>query len=115
MAANWTRVSFFLALVMTVAILSPAVVSGRNAFSDFKSIEDEAYAVASAAVISDEDGIEILKTYSKEISKGMLEFVKAKTNVASPPPKDGDGIELAADSKLDSSEDFKEDDCKSKA
>jgi len=31
-----TRVSFFLALVMTVVILAPSVVSGENGFSDLK-------------------------------------------------------------------------------
>ncbi|CAE6008744.1 unnamed protein product [Arabidopsis arenosa] len=89
-------------------------LESEEASSVTKSIEDEAYAVASAAVISDNDEIEILKTYSKEISRRMLESVKAKTNVASPPPKDGDGIELAADSKVDSSEDVKEDDANPK-
>ncbi|EFH56895.1 predicted protein [Arabidopsis lyrata subsp. lyrata] len=83
------------------SILSKRFITleSEEASSVAKSIEDEAYAVASAAVISDDDEIEILKTYSKEISKRMLESVKAKTNVASPPPKDG-GIELAADSRL---------------
>ncbi|EOA29459.1 hypothetical protein CARUB_v100232901mg, partial [Capsella rubella] len=37
MEANWTRVGFFFALVMTVAILIPSsVVSAGNAFSDLK-------------------------------------------------------------------------------
>ncbi|CAE6223628.1 unnamed protein product [Arabidopsis arenosa] len=96
----------------TESILSKrfGTLESEEASSVAKSIEDEAYAVASAAVVSDDDGIEILKAYSKEISKRMLESVKAKTNVASPTPKDGDGVELAADS----SEDVKDDDANPK-
>ncbi|EOA38584.1 hypothetical protein CARUB_v10010408mg [Capsella rubella] len=44
-----------------------------------KSIEEEAYGVASNAVSSDDDGIKILELYSKEISKRMLESVKARS------------------------------------
>ncbi|CAL9242224.1 unnamed protein product [Arabidopsis halleri] len=90
----------------TESILSKrfGTLESEEASSVAKSIEDEAYAVASAAVASDDDGIEILKAYSKEISKRMLESVKSKTH------KDGDGIESAGDSKIDSSEDVKDDD-----
>ncbi|VYS69113.1 unnamed protein product [Arabidopsis thaliana] len=90
----------------TESILSKRFGSleSEEASSVAKSIEDEAYAIASATVVGDDDGIEILKAYSKEISKRMLESVKAKSNVASPPPKDGAGIESAVDSKIDSSE-----------
>ncbi|WOG90743.1 hypothetical protein DCAR_0309987 [Daucus carota subsp. sativus] len=42
-------------------------------------IEGEAFATASAAASPDDDGIEILQGYSKEISKRMLETVKARS------------------------------------
>ncbi|KAJ4917397.1 WPP domain-containing protein 2 [Raphanus sativus] len=44
-----------------------------------KSIEEEAYGVASNAVSDDDDGIKILEVYSKEISKRMLETVKDRS------------------------------------
>ncbi|KAF8052215.1 hypothetical protein N665_1587s0002 [Sinapis alba] len=44
-----------------------------------KSIEEEAYGVASKAVSDDDDGIKILEVYSKEISKRMLETVKDRS------------------------------------
>ncbi|XWS24160.1 hypothetical protein CRYUN_Cryun28dG0076800 [Craigia yunnanensis] len=43
-----------------------------------KSIEDEAFSVAMASFSEDKDGIEIFQLYSKEISKRMLDIVKAR-------------------------------------
>ncbi|VVA92763.1 unnamed protein product [Arabis nemorensis] len=64
-----------------------------------KSIEDKAYDVASSAVSSDEDGIEILQVYSKEISKRMLDSVKARSTVA------GNETESTNESVADSKDD----------
>ncbi|XWS25556.1 hypothetical protein CRYUN_Cryun27aG0078200 [Craigia yunnanensis] len=48
-----------------------------------KSIEDEAFLVAGASFSADDDdGIEILQVYSKEISKRMLDTVKARVAAA---------------------------------
>ncbi|PPS03958.1 hypothetical protein GOBAR_AA16724 [Gossypium barbadense] len=47
-----------------------------------KLIEEEAFSVASASFSTDEDGIEILQMYSKEISKRMLDTVKARAAAA---------------------------------
>lgn len=66
-----------------------------------KSVEEEAYGVA--AVLGgddDDDGIEILQAYSKEISKRVLDSVNTRT-VASPTLTADNGAELAADVKLD--------------
>ncbi|XVE70155.1 hypothetical protein DITRI_Ditri10aG0049300 [Diplodiscus trichospermus] len=43
-----------------------------------KSIEEEAFSVAGSSFSAHDDGIEILQVYSKEISKRMLETVKAR-------------------------------------
>ncbi|KAJ9186790.1 hypothetical protein P3X46_002324 [Hevea brasiliensis] len=43
-----------------------------------RRIEDEAFVVASKATSAEEDGLEILQLYSKEISRRMLETVKAR-------------------------------------
>ncbi|GMI82674.1 hypothetical protein HRI_001936700 [Hibiscus trionum] len=48
-----------------------------------KLIEEEAFSVAEASFSTDEDGMEILQVYSKEISKRMLDTVKARTAAAS--------------------------------
>ncbi|XVF39857.1 hypothetical protein PTKIN_Ptkin01aG0066200 [Pterospermum kingtungense] len=47
-----------------------------------KSIEEEAFSVAGANFSADDDGIEILQLYSKEISKRMLDTVKARAAAA---------------------------------
>ncbi|XWS21253.1 hypothetical protein CRYUN_Cryun30bG0039700 [Craigia yunnanensis] len=47
-----------------------------------KSIEEEAFSVAGASFSVDDDGIEILQLYSKEISKRMLDTVKARAATA---------------------------------
>ncbi|XP_073135138.1 MFP1 attachment factor 1-like [Henckelia pumila] len=44
-----------------------------------KRIEEEAFESVGATAASDDDGIEILQVYSKEISKRMLETVKARS------------------------------------
>ncbi|ESQ44754.1 hypothetical protein EUTSA_v10003281mg [Eutrema salsugineum] len=86
----------------TESILSKRyeIFPSKEASSVAKSIEEEAYGVASAAVVGDDDGIEILKAYSKEISKLVLDSVKTRP-LASPNP-------IAADAKADSTEDVKE-------
>ncbi|XP_022716021.1 MFP1 attachment factor 1-like [Durio zibethinus] len=47
-----------------------------------KSIEVEAFSVAGASFSADDDGIETLQAYSKEISKRMLNTVKARAAAA---------------------------------
>ncbi|XP_010481910.1 PREDICTED: WPP domain-containing protein 1 [Camelina sativa] len=83
----------------TESILSKryGTLDSEEASSVAKSIEDEAHAVASAAVVGDDDGIEILKVYSKEISKRMLESMKAKKT---PAPKAGGGDEEEEETEL---------------
>ncbi|KAL1534194.1 RNA polymerase III-inhibiting protein maf1 [Salvia divinorum] len=63
-------------------------VSREEAVEAAKLIEQEAFEVAGNAVSADDDGIEILQVYSKEISKRMLETVKARSgeSVAAPEP-----------------------------
>ncbi|KAK9097285.1 hypothetical protein Sjap_022782 [Stephania japonica] len=86
-------------------LTAPSILSKRygslshdEASSAARSIEDEAFATATATVSAsetvshrsdpsiDDDGIEILQIYSKEISKRMLETVKAKAAAAAAPP-----------------------------
>lgn len=65
----------------TESILSKryGTLTSEEARSVAKSIEEKAYGVASSAVSGDDDGIKILELYSKEISKRMLESVKARS------------------------------------
>ncbi|KAK8581026.1 hypothetical protein V6N13_144076 [Hibiscus sabdariffa] len=66
-----------------------------------KLIEEEAFSVADASSSTDEDGIEILQVYSKEISKRMLDTVKTRANAASdsapsgPAEADSNNVETA--------------------
>ncbi|ESQ30901.1 hypothetical protein EUTSA_v10011812mg [Eutrema salsugineum] len=65
----------------TESILSKryGTLTADEASSVARSIEEEAYGVASNAVSSDDDGIKILEVYSKEISKRMLDSVKDRS------------------------------------
>ncbi|KAL0314974.1 UNVERIFIED_CONTAM: MFP1 attachment factor 1 [Sesamum angustifolium] len=65
----------------TPSILSKryGTVSREEAVDAAKRIEDEAFEAAEKAASTDDDGIEILQVYSKEISKRMLETVKARS------------------------------------
>lgn len=89
----------------TESILSKryGTLNSDEATTVAKSIEEEAYGVASNAVVSDDDGIKILEVYSKEISKRMLESVKARSN-----GNDGNGS--VEDVNTDASEVSKDDD-----
>ncbi|CAL0327091.1 unnamed protein product [Lupinus luteus] len=62
----------------TPSILSKryGTLSSEESSTVAVQIEDEAFAAASAA--SEEDGIEILQLYSKEISTRMMDTVKAR-------------------------------------
>ncbi|KAL4279689.1 hypothetical protein GQ457_03G039930 [Hibiscus cannabinus] len=74
-----------------------------------KLIEEESFSVADASFSTDEDGIDILQLYSKEISKRMLDTVKARTNAASdsdpsgPAEADSNNVETAVGEKNSSS------------
>ncbi|KAH7848438.1 hypothetical protein Vadar_002723 [Vaccinium darrowii] len=62
-----------------------------------RRIEDEAFAAAAAVASADadEDGIEVLQVYSKEISKRMLDAVKSRSVTGS--VQDGVGVSQSAD------------------
>lgn len=47
-------------------------------------IEEEAFTAAGGSASAEDDGIDILQVYSKEISKRMLEVVKARSVSSSP-------------------------------
>ncbi|KAF1871604.1 hypothetical protein Lal_00020398 [Lupinus albus] len=81
-----TRDAVINRLIQTLS--TPSVLSKRygtlssdESSAAARQIEDEAFTTASAA--SEEDGIEILQVYSKEISKRMLDIVKAKATAPS--------------------------------
>lgn len=44
-----------------------------------RQIEEEAFAAAGGSASAEDDGIEILQAYSKEISKRMLDTVKSRS------------------------------------
>lgn len=83
---------------------SPSILSKRygtispeEASEIAKRIEEEAFNVAGASASADDDGIEILQLYSKEISKRMLETVKSRSGAAAPESKASvEGEEAAA-------------------
>ncbi|KAL0366250.1 UNVERIFIED_CONTAM: MFP1 attachment factor 1 [Sesamum radiatum] len=62
-------------------------VSREEAVDAAKLIEEEAFEVAGKAATTDDDGIEILQVYSKEISKRMLEKVKARSGDSAAAPE----------------------------
>ncbi|KAL3514413.1 hypothetical protein ACH5RR_027130 [Cinchona calisaya] len=88
---------------------SPSVLSKRygvipheEASEAAKRIEDEAYAAAGASASADDDGIEILQVYSKEISRRMLDTVKSRSasaQAADASPADVDADADAPESK----------------
>ncbi|GLT93546.1 hypothetical protein SLE2022_113360 [Rubroshorea leprosula] len=85
-----TREAVIKRLVETLS--SPSVLSKRygaipeeEGAAVAKSIEDEAFKVADASFSPGSDGIEILQLYSKEISKRMLDTVKARAGEAASP------------------------------
>ncbi|PHU01227.1 MFP1 attachment factor 1 [Capsicum chinense] len=68
---------------------SPSILSKRygtvsveDASDIARRIEEEAFNSSGSSSSSNDDGIEILQVYSKEISKRMLETVKAKSTAA---------------------------------
>ncbi|CAI9757893.1 unnamed protein product [Fraxinus pennsylvanica] len=85
---------------------SPSILSKRygtvpreEAVDAATRIEKEAILAAGAAATTDDDGIEILQVYSKEISKGMLDTVKAR--YVEPEPESNPGKEPDVESKTE--------------
>ncbi|XP_043713851.1 MFP1 attachment factor 1-like [Telopea speciosissima] len=73
-----------------------------DASSAAHKIEEEAFSVASATAASstaEDDGIDILQLYSREISKRMLETVKSRAASASP-ADNSSPVSVAADSPV---------------
>lgn len=60
-------------------------VSREEAVEAATKIEAEAFDSAGKSASTDDDGIEILQVYSKEISKKMLEAVKARSAESAAP------------------------------
>ncbi|KZV56199.1 WPP domain protein 2 [Dorcoceras hygrometricum] len=60
-------------------------LSREEAVDVAKRIEEEAFESVGATASTDDDGIEILQVYSKEISKRMLETVKARSGESGAP------------------------------
>lgn len=70
-------------------LTTPSVLSKRygamptdEADSAARLIENKAFSVADGAASAEDDGIEVLQVYSKEISKRMLEAVKSRPTAA---------------------------------
>ncbi|XP_056167994.1 MFP1 attachment factor 1-like [Syzygium oleosum] len=82
-----TRDAVVARLIETLS--APSVLSKRygtvpqdEAASAARAIEEEAFNAAGGAAAADDDGIEVLQIYSKEISKRMLDSVKARASLA---------------------------------
>ncbi|XP_071695974.1 MFP1 attachment factor 1-like [Rutidosis leptorrhynchoides] len=70
-------------------------ISSDEAADMARRIEEEAFGIAPSEPLPDvEDGIEILQSYSKEISKRMLESVKSRSasTAVLTVPEDMDGV-----------------------
>ncbi|KAK7283270.1 hypothetical protein RIF29_12682 [Crotalaria pallida] len=76
-------ISRLIETLSTPSVLSKryGTLSSDEASAAARQIEDEAFAAASAA--SEEDGIEILQVYSREISKRMLDTAKSRATTGS--------------------------------
>ncbi|KAH7523688.1 MFP1 attachment factor 1 [Ziziphus jujuba] len=86
--AQRTRDAVVNRLIETLS--TPSVLSNRygtmpkeEASVAARRIEEDAFATAGSSAAADDDGIQILQVYSKEISKRMLEAVKARNSSAS--------------------------------
>ncbi|KAL5559105.1 hypothetical protein UlMin_035316 [Ulmus minor] len=82
--AQKTRDAVVKRLIETLS--TPSVLSNRygtipqdEASAAASQIEEEAFATAGDSATAEDDGIQILQVYSKEISKRMLESVKARS------------------------------------
>ncbi|KAG6749051.1 MFP1 attachment factor 1 family protein [Populus alba x Populus x berolinensis] len=64
----------------TTSVLSKryGTIPQEEASEASRRIEEEAFSVATTVASSEKDGLEVLQLYSKEISKRMLETVKAR-------------------------------------
>ncbi|PIN21079.1 hypothetical protein CDL12_06229 [Handroanthus impetiginosus] len=87
-----TRESVRNRLIETLS--SPSILSKRygtvsreEAADAAKIIEEEAFEAAGKAASADDDGIEILQVYSKEISKRILDTVKARSGESAAAPE----------------------------
>ncbi|XP_030514594.2 MFP1 attachment factor 1-like [Rhodamnia argentea] len=108
-----TRDAVVARLIETLS--TPSVLSKRygtvpqdEAASAARAIEQEAFNAAGGAAAADDDGIEVLQIYSKEISKRMLDSVKTRAVAASPaatpaPAPGGDAAPPASSSEEASS------------
>ncbi|CAI9763606.1 unnamed protein product [Fraxinus pennsylvanica] len=76
----------------TPSILSKryGTMSAEEAVEAAKIIEEEAFQAAGATTTTEGDGIEILQIYSREISKRMLDTMKAKSGEPKPEAEDKD-------------------------
>lgn len=76
----------------TPSILSKryGTMSAEEAAEAAKVVEEEAFQVAGATATTEGDGIEILQTYSREISKRMLDTMKAKSGAQKPDTENKD-------------------------
>lgn len=86
--AQRTRDAVVNRLIETLS--TPSVLSNRygtmpqaEASAAARLIEEEAFATAGGSDAADDDGIQILQVYSKEISKRMLDAVKTRNSSAS--------------------------------
>ncbi|CAL1396034.1 unnamed protein product [Linum trigynum] len=85
-----TRDAVISRLIETLS--TPSVLSKRygtiptdEAAEAARRIEEEAFAASSHSTTPEDDGLEILQQYSKEISKRMLETVKARAGSETAP------------------------------
>lgn len=95
-----TRDAVIKRLIETLS--NPSVLSKRygtvpheEAAEAARLIEEEAYSFAAAKATADDDGIEILQLYSREISKRTLETVKA-TAASDSPAENGSSPPVAS-------------------
>ncbi|KAM2868744.1 hypothetical protein FF1_016768 [Malus domestica] len=92
-------------LIETLTTPSPlskryGTMADNEASATARLIEEDAFAAAGGSAATEEDGIQILQVYSKEISKRMLDTVKSK-NAAASAAQNGASESEAASSDVD--------------
>lgn len=101
-----TRKAIVSRLIENLTIQSPiskryGTLSAEEAEVTAKQVEEESFTVAGGDKKVDDDGIEVLQVYSKEISKRMLEVLKARSGGNADMEKEGSVNEKVASSATD--------------
>ncbi|KAJ8541154.1 hypothetical protein K7X08_001970 [Anisodus acutangulus] len=93
------------------SLSTPSILSKRygtipqdEASDTAKQIEEEAFAASGFTATDEDDGVEILQVYSKEISKRMIDTVKSRSAPAADSTPSTESESKPSESPVDASE-----------